>query len=56
MQNDVVSELAQRVGPDVVVEPDAQNVLRHAQDFGVRVATQSLQRRYVAKREQRRAV
>jgi FAD/FMN-containing dehydrogenase len=35
LQNDVGSELAQRVGPDVVVEPDAQNVLRHSQDFGV---------------------
>ena len=35
LQNDVVSELVQRVGADVVVEPDAQNVLRHTQDFGV---------------------
>jgi len=35
LRSDVVSELAQRVGPDVVVEPDAQNVLRHVQDFGV---------------------
>ena len=35
MQNDLVSELAQRVGADVVVEPDVQNVKRHTQDFGV---------------------
>ena len=35
MQNDVVSELAQRVGADVVVAPDAQNTPRHMQDFGV---------------------
>ena len=35
MQNDVVSQLAQRVGADVVVKPDVQNVKRHTQDFGV---------------------
>ena len=35
MQNDIVSRLAQRVGPDVIVEPDAQNVVRHTRDFGV---------------------
>ena len=35
MQNDVVSELAQRVGADVVIEPDAHNIPRHMQDFGV---------------------
>jgi FAD/FMN-containing dehydrogenase len=35
LQNDVVSELAQRVGSDVVVKPDVQNVKRHTQDFGV---------------------
>ena len=35
MQNDVVSELAQRVGADVVVAPDAHNIPRHMQDFGV---------------------
>ena len=32
MQNDVISELAQRVGADVVVAPDAQNVERHTHD------------------------
>lgn len=36
MQNEIVSALAQRVGADVVTEPDAQNVARHTQDFGVR--------------------
>jgi FAD/FMN-containing dehydrogenase len=35
LQNDVVSELAQRTGADVVVKPDEQNVKRHTQDFGV---------------------
>lgn len=35
LKSDVVSELAQRVGADVVVEPDAQNVERHTHDFGV---------------------
>lgn len=35
MQKDIVSELAQRVGADVVLEPDAQNVLRHTRDYGV---------------------
>jgi FAD/FMN-containing dehydrogenase len=33
--NDVISGLAQRVGADVVVAPDAQNLQRHTQDFGV---------------------
>ena len=32
MQNDVISELAQRLGADVVVAPDAQNVERHTHD------------------------
>ncbi len=32
MQNDVISELAQRVGADIVVAPDAQNVERHTHD------------------------
>jgi FAD/FMN-containing dehydrogenase len=36
MQNEIVSELAQRVGADVVAEPDAQNVVRHTRDYGVR--------------------
>ena len=35
LQNDVISGLAQRVGADVVVAPDAQNVERHGHDFGV---------------------
>ncbi|MEP7243321.1 MAG: FAD-binding oxidoreductase [Gammaproteobacteria bacterium] len=35
MQNDVVSGLVQRVGAEVVIEPDAQNVARHGHDFGV---------------------
>jgi FAD/FMN-containing dehydrogenase len=35
MQNDIVSELAQRVGADAVLEPDAQNVVRHTRDYGV---------------------
>jgi FAD/FMN-containing dehydrogenase len=35
LQTDVVSELAQLVGTDVVVAPDAQNVARHSHDFGV---------------------
>jgi FAD/FMN-containing dehydrogenase len=34
-QNDIVSELAQRVGADAVLEPDAQNVVRHTRDYGV---------------------
>ncbi len=36
MQNEIVSELAQRVGADVVTQPDAQNVVRHTRDYGVR--------------------
>jgi FAD/FMN-containing dehydrogenase len=35
LQNEVIAALAQAVGADVVVEPDAHNVVRHAQDFGV---------------------
>jgi FAD/FMN-containing dehydrogenase len=35
LPNTVVSELAQLIGGDVVVEPDAQNVARHTRDFGV---------------------
>lgn len=35
MQNDVVSALAQVVGADVVVQPDAQNIARHLHDYGV---------------------
>ncbi len=34
-QNTIVAELAQRVGPDVVIQPDPQNVVRHMRDFGV---------------------
>jgi FAD/FMN-containing dehydrogenase len=41
LQNDVVLELARRVGADVVVEPDAQNVLRHTQGVGVPASTQA---------------
>jgi FAD/FMN-containing dehydrogenase len=33
--NPVVSELAELVGSDVVVAPDAQNLVRHTSDFGV---------------------
>ena len=33
--NEVVSGLAQAVGADVVVAPDAQNLARHSHDFGV---------------------
>jgi FAD/FMN-containing dehydrogenase len=33
--NEIVTQLAQRVGPDVVLEPDAQNVVRHTRDYGV---------------------
>ena len=36
MHSNILSDLAQRVGADVVVEPDAQNVLRHTRDYGVR--------------------
>jgi FAD/FMN-containing dehydrogenase len=32
----VISELAELLGNDVVVAPDAQNILRHTSDFGVR--------------------
>jgi len=35
LENDVVSELARRVGADVVVAADARNIQRHARDFGV---------------------
>jgi FAD/FMN-containing dehydrogenase len=35
VQNDIVSELAQQVGADVVVAPDTQNVVRHTRDYGV---------------------
>jgi FAD/FMN-containing dehydrogenase len=35
LQNDWVSELVQRAGAAVVVAPDAQNIPRHMQDFGV---------------------
>jgi FAD/FMN-containing dehydrogenase len=35
-QHDVISELAELLGNDVVVAPDAQNILRHTSDFGVR--------------------
>ncbi len=31
----VVAELAERVGADVIVAPDAQNVARHQRDYGV---------------------
>jgi FAD/FMN-containing dehydrogenase len=33
--NELISELAQRVGADVVVAPDARNIERHTRDFGV---------------------
>ena len=33
--SEVASELAQRVGADVIVAPDALNVVRHTRDFGV---------------------
>jgi FAD/FMN-containing dehydrogenase len=35
LQNNIVIDLAQRVGSDVVVVPDAQNVVRHTRDYGV---------------------
>ncbi|MEJ1963428.1 MAG: FAD-binding oxidoreductase [Gammaproteobacteria bacterium] len=35
MQEDIVSQLAQCVGEDVIVAPDAQNVVRHTRDYGV---------------------
>jgi FAD/FMN-containing dehydrogenase len=35
LPNDVFSELAQRVGADVVIEPDTRNIERHTRDFGV---------------------
>jgi len=35
MSNIVVSELAQRVGADIVVEPDARNIMRHTRDLCV---------------------
>ncbi len=35
MPNTIVSELAQRVGADIVVQPDAQNVARHTRDLCV---------------------
>ncbi len=33
--NQIVSELAQQLGADVVLEPDAQNIVRHLRDYGV---------------------
>jgi FAD/FMN-containing dehydrogenase len=35
VSNNVASELIQQVGADVVVAPDAQNVVRHTRDYGV---------------------
>src|SRR3984957_5408232 len=35
-QHDVISDLAELLGADIVVAPDAQNVVRHMSDFGVR--------------------
>jgi FAD/FMN-containing dehydrogenase len=35
-QHDVILELTELLGADVVVAPDAQNILRHTSDFGVR--------------------
>ncbi len=35
MQNPIVEALAQRVGADVIVAPDSQNVARHLRDYGV---------------------
>jgi FAD/FMN-containing dehydrogenase len=34
-RNDVVSELTQLVGADIVVAPDPHNVVRHTSDYGV---------------------
>jgi FAD/FMN-containing dehydrogenase len=34
--HDVISELARLLGADIVVAPDAQNIVRHTSDFGVR--------------------
>jgi FAD/FMN-containing dehydrogenase len=36
VQNEIVSELGKRVGADVIVAPDQQNVIRHTRDFCVR--------------------
>jgi FAD/FMN-containing dehydrogenase len=35
-QHDVISDLAELLGADVVVAPDARNIVRHMSDFGVR--------------------
>jgi FAD/FMN-containing dehydrogenase len=35
-QHHVISELAELLGHDIVVTPDAQNTVRHTSDFGVR--------------------
>src|ERR1700689_4086853 len=35
-QHAVISELTELLGAEVVVAPDAQNILRHTSDFGVR--------------------
>ena len=35
MDKTVVSELAQLLGSDIVIEPDAQNIVRHTRDFCV---------------------
>ncbi len=35
MPNAILNELAQRVGSDIVAEPDAQSLARHTRDYGV---------------------
>src|ERR1700722_4293295 len=35
-QHDVISDLAELLGADIVVAPDASNIVRHMSDFGVR--------------------
>jgi FAD/FMN-containing dehydrogenase len=35
LQHDIVFELGQRAGADVIVQPDAQNIARHMRDYGV---------------------
>jgi FAD/FMN-containing dehydrogenase len=36
VQNEIVAALAERVGADIVMAPDAQNIERHTRDFAVR--------------------
>jgi FAD/FMN-containing dehydrogenase len=35
-QHDVISDLTELLGADIVVAPDARNIVRHMSDFGVR--------------------